>query len=302
MAKSKRNRPVKGKPRTRARVRAPPTMTPYQRILVDPCNAELTRPYSGEMGIVQRFVYDGTLNTDVATRTCGYMILQPQRPSQAKIALNASVDAAAIAYDGFAPGYSFVSANGAKLRCHAACVQLFASGASFSNLTGEWAVGVLSCDTLPQGASVSADLLFQLSNQRGVLTKEGVEVKWQPGNLDHTYNTVSEALTADNNLIFVAYRGFPAGVGLSYRYTSVLEWTPKVGVGIPGTAAVTAGVNHTAQVAALSSRSAGWWHKPAHDVLEDLGLTARYVARQGMAMAARAATSKLNSVFGAMMI
>lgn len=293
---------MKGKARTRARVRAPPTISPYQRILMDPCNAELTRPYSGEMGIVQRFVYDGTLNNDVGTRTCGYLILQPQRPSQVKIALNASQDSAPLAYDGLAPGYTFLATNGAKLRCHAACAQLFASGASFSNLTGEWAVGVLSCDTLSQGQNVSTDLLFQLSNQRGVLTKEGVEVKWQPGNLDHTYNSLSEGLAADNNLIFIAYRGFPAGASLSYRYTSVLEWTPKVGIGIPSTAAITAGTNHAAQVAALSARSPGWWHKPAHDILEDLGMTPRYVARQGLTAVARVATHRLNSAFGALML
>lgn len=300
MAKSKRIKPVKGARRTRARV-GRTMLTPYQKILIDPCNAELTRPYSGELGIVQRFVYDGTINTG-GILTCGYLILQPQRPGQAKLAFNASVDAAPVAYDGYAPGYSFVTANGAKCRALAACVQLFASGASFSNLTGEWAIGVLSADTIIQGQSVSVDNLFQLSNQRGTLSKEPVEAKWQPGVLDHTYNTVSEGMGADNNLVFIAYRGAPAGVQLSYRYTAVLEWTPKAGVGIPSTAAIAPGVNHVAEVSALSRAAPGWWHKTTEAIMADMGLAARYVARQGLSLAAGAATNRLNQTFGALML
>lgn len=277
-------------------------LTPYQKILIDPCHAELTRPYSGEMGIVQRFVYDGTINVDNPDRTCGFLLFQPQRPSSAQFSWGSSSAATAIAYGGNAPGYTFLLANAAKLRCHAACAQLFAAGASFSNLTGEWAVGVLSGDTLQQGASISVDGLFQLSNQRGTLTKEGVEVKWQPGTLDHTYNSVNEGMQADNNLVFVAYRGFPAGVPMSYRYTSVLEWTPKVGVGIPSTAAISPGVAHTEQVAALSTFSPDWWTAPAHAIMQDVGQAARYVARQGLTAAARVATSRLNATFGALLV
>jgi hypothetical protein len=271
-------------------------------LVMDPCNAAPTRAYAGEEGIVQRFVYDGTINNSVATRTSGCLILAPQRPAQVKSDADTSSATFPVLYDGNAPGYSFLTTNGAKLRALAACIQVYAAGAAFSTITGEWAAGVVSCDTLAQGSTISVDTLFQISSVRGVINKEGFEVKWQPGTLDNTYTTTSGTVDGDNNVVFVAYRGYPAGVGLTFRYTTVLEWTPKIGIGIPTTAVTTSGVNHEQQLAALSRVAPGWWHKTASDILEDMSRAGRYVARQGLAAASQVAVSRINQTFGALMV
>lgn len=273
----------------------------YARILTDPCSAPLSAGvYQGEQGMVSRFVNDSVVNT-TAGFTSGCFIYHPGSGLVHASGGATGGTATTLAYStSFTPGFATTGAVAAKQRALAAAITFFASGASMTNCTGELAAGVCSMDTLANGASITFDQLFQLASIRGPIERRAIDVKWYPNTLDDKYSTANVLTgldTSDTNVVFIAYRGYPAAIGLSVRLTGVVEWTPKINVGTAVSNNVNpAPVDHHAVVAAVSAKHPSWWHNIVAGVTSDAEQVVRYVARAGLSKLGQKAATALLTV------
>lgn len=259
----------------RNRTRVLPTFRDHARylsLLNDPCHADtdLSALYPGERGIIQRFLRDGTINyTAGGTSTAGFLFYHPASGTLCVSYQADSTSTQAISLSSYvtssagvaAPGYGYLTSNADKCRAVAACIQVNASGLSITNLVGECSVGVVSMDTTFGTWSVND--VFTMLGAKANITREAMEVKWYPGTLDDRYNMIGNLTTvdtSDSNVVAFAWRGYPSNVYLSVRLTAVLEWTPKLGVGIPASNQVREVVPHNQLIAQLQNAKPNWFH------------------------------------------
>lgn len=303
MAKTKKNN---GKSKGARRAKAPriPRGLPsthhadYARLLTDPCSAPLPKGvYTGEQGMISRFVSDTVVNTP-AGFTSGCFIYHPASGMvHASGGANGGTSTTLAYGTSFTPGFATTNAVAAKQRALAAVITAFASGASMTNCTGEIAAGVCSLDTLANGLSITFDQLFQLASIRGPIERRSIDIKWYPNTLDDKYstsNTLTGVDASDTNVVFFAYRGYPAAIGLSVRLTGVIEWTPKINIGTAVSNNVNPSpVNHHAVVAAVSAKHPSWWHNVVQGITSDAEQVVRYVARAGMSRLGQSAATAL---------
>lgn len=301
--------------RRRARRSADPAITngvaKYAALLQDPCNSniDLEERYRGEQGFVQRFVSDGTINT-TAGHTAGFVLFHPNSDTVVSFSAPASNTTLAISLPTYAlaggipgPGQSYLTSAADKIRAYAACIQAYPSAVSITNLTGEYAVGVISMSAT--FGTWSTDSFFTMLSGRGAMTKSRTECKWYPGSLDDRYSGFNANLTidpTDTNVIVLAYRGYPAAAALSIRLTTVLEWTPRVALGISPTQTTSKPLPHDHVVATLHAHKPTWLHNLGEafgsaastflgGVAHDAAKVGRYLAQRGMA----AGVSRLES-------
>lgn len=232
-------------------------MTPFQQLLLDPCNGPIGSPYGGQVGNITRFDVDITVNT-TAGFTSGYIFWCPGALT-IQSAGGASSAAGQVNTGINGPGSAF-SANMAQLRCVAACATLIPSAASITTITGDVGAAVGSFNLTP-GGSYTPDNLMQLCNARGVLERKAVETKWFASTSDDAYNSPG-ALNGGNNYLLIVWRGYPAGVALNFRFTSVLEWLPSAGIGLPQASMprLVEPSSHLVQAAELHQNRPNWWN------------------------------------------
>lgn len=283
----------------------------YAQLLRDPCNANtaLAAYYPGEKGFVQRFISDISINT-TAGHTSGLILFHPNSNGLFTVTAASSASASPINLGsyilGLSPGQGFLSGAASKTRALAACTQCFPSAVSVTNMTGEYAMGIISMSNT--FGTVSVDNFFNILSNRGNMTKEKAECKWFPGAMDDRYvpwNTNTNIDTSDTNVIAVAYRGYPAGAALSVRLTNVIEWTPNTSVGLSATNQVSAGVNHNNVVAAMQRQNPHWYHNLSHEasnliggLAHDAGKVVRYGARRALSYGVASLERSLGSAMG----
>lgn len=302
MAKDKRSKKVKVKRKGKKVVmRMGPTR--YQSLLLDPCNGPLHSPYAGPAGFVQRFSLDTARNTGAGS-TAGFLIFAPSR-EVFNTGDSTSSNAAGTAGLVNGLGQSYLNTLAADVRTVAACVTIIPSAVSANNVTGEIGVAVMPYGKFNGVASFVPDNLIQLCPSRGIISKRTYDVKWFAGTNDHEYGnqvTAGGVIPAagnagsGDNCILVVWRGFPATTPLNFRLTSVLEWTPTLGLGVTTPAQAKAPEDHQAQAAALSDVHSSWWSGVAsgvggaasefvQGVASDVGKVGRYLTRKGLASA-----------------
>jgi hypothetical protein len=162
-------------------------------------------------------------------------------------------------------------------------------------MTGEIGMAVVTASQLSTLNSYTVDGVFQLTNIRKVLKKTEYETKWFPGGLDHTYapviNSGGDAGTAtlsdpsDQNAILVAYRGYPAGVPLSFRLTNIVEWTPSAGIGLSVTSAPSIGLPVKEIAAATHAAEPSSWHTHSKEIKHSLGEAGNTLLNAGIKVA-----------------
>ncbi|APG76276.1 hypothetical protein 3 [Changjiang tombus-like virus 11] len=277
-------------------------MTPFQALLADPCNGPVHSAYGGEAGITQRFVTDFTLNTG-AGNTSGYLVFCPAANVRVQYEATAST-IAGFPVVGLGPGATFLATNASKGRSAAACVTVIPAATSYNNLTGELAAANIGYNTLSTLTSTSVDGVFQLCNSRTVMAKQAYDFKWFPQELDATYAPSASGTgsfnlpdPSDHNAIVVAWRGYPAGVALSFRVTTVLEWTPVSNIGIATTTMPRAPVDHLREASALHTHNPHWWTNMYRDVgshmVDQVGKGLKYLGSVGVQQGVRYATQNL---------
>lgn len=283
----------------------------YARLLKDPCNAStaLEAYYPGEKGFVQRFIADIVTNT-TAGHTSGVILFHPNSDGLVTVSAAASSGTFVLNAGSYtlsaSPGQAFLTGAANKTRSLAACVQCFPSAVSVTNMTGEYAMGVISMSS--SFGTLSTDNFFNILSNRGNMTKEKAECKWYPGALDDRYsqwNVISAVDTSDTNVIAIAYRGYPAGAALSIRLTNVLEWTPNTSAGLTATNQVSTGVNHNNVVAAMQKQNPHWYHNLTHEasnlvggLAHDAGRVVRYGARRALSYGVANLERSLGSAMG----
>lgn len=304
MAKQK---PTKNKRRRTRRVRQR-SMTnespeaAFAELLANPCDAIPRSFYPGETGIVNRFVQDFTIN-GIATHTSGIIVYNPGG-GQVQTSSGPSSNVAQTPTSNPGPGGNFIGSTANKIRALAGCVTIIPSAVSMTNMTGEIAVGIVSADSIVNIATVP-NAAFSLCQKRAVLSKTQYDIKWFPGALDHTYNTVSNTGTSldqnfsDSNSILVVYRGYPPGVELSVRVTGVLEWTPRTAYtssGLTSSSASNMPVDVGKVVGTMAHVAPNWWHNLGTELARDAGMAAKYVGRQLLGVGATNFLSYANRV------
>lgn len=271
--------------------------------LIDPCNAIPMSPYWGERGLVQRFVQDATYNV-AGGHTCGFVVFTPGSNSVAvNTTLSPSTPIAPLFFTG--PGSPFVGASASKIRSCGACITTVPSAVSVTNMTGELGMAIITANTLSTLGTYSVDGVFQLTNVRKILQKTEFETKWFPGELDHTYapvfntgpNTGTASLSdpSDQNSILVAYRGYPPGAALSFRFTNIIEWTPVSSIGLSVTSASSVGAPYKAIAAKTHQADPSWWHTHSKDVKMHLGNAGAKLLNAGIDAAARYAVEAMEA-------
>lgn len=282
--------------RKRANNGRPTVPAAYKHVvnqLIDPCGAMPFSPYQGERGVVQRFVQDATYATP--GHTCGYVVFSPAANSTVVFsAVNPGTPGSPAFFVG--PGAPYLTSSASKIRSCGACVTTMPSAVSITNMTGELGMAIVTTSQLSTLGTYTVDGVFQLTNIRKVLRKNEFETKWFPGSLDHTYapvltsggaaGTASLSDPSDQNAILVAWRGYPAGVGLSFRYTNILEWTPTPGLGVSVTSAPSAGLPVAAIAAATHKAEPSWWHTHSKEIKQALGDAGAKLLASGIQAAA----------------
>jgi len=239
-------------------------LSPYQAQLVDPCAAEPFSPYGGESGIVQRFVGDFTAGG--ATFTAGVFVYYAPLNVYGTISVTAS-NVAGVLNTAPAVGTNLLGFSARKKRTCAACLELIPASLSYTNITGEIAMGVVDLSTLTGGSSYTPDGVFTLLNERAVLARQDYEVRWYPGDADDQYSLAAAGNTgifqsytgSNQNALVIAWRGIPVSTTLNFRATEIAEWTPNPALGLAVTSAPRLPVDFRQQAAALSLAHPSWW-------------------------------------------
>lgn len=261
----------------------------YARLLHNPDNGDhMFDVYDGERGETQKFVSTITLNT-TAGHTAGFLALCGATGNGVwQTGANSSTALTFALLNSSCPGQTFLNANASKTRCKALKLEMIPSAASFQTLTGEAAAGCTTTASFLSGTT-SVDHLFDISKAYGPLRREVVSSRWMPSGLDHTYAPYNTVPSEDHNFVFIAYRGWPAGVQLSIRISYVVEYTVKNTIGIPPTGLNSIPLGHTQVISAMQVHDPHWHHSILDEVkragvgiTKDIGMFARHAARNGM--------------------
>lgn len=277
----------------------------YARLLHNPDNGDHAFDvYDGERGETQKFVGSLTLNT-ISTQTCGVVFMFGATGNAYSGASANSVTALSQSLTNVGvPGGTFLNANAFKSRCKALKLELIPAAASFSNLTGEVAAGVTTINSFVNGTTTVNDY-FDIAKAYGPLRRETVSSRWIPSGLDHTYANYNTVPSEDHNGVFIAYRGWPAGIPITVRITYVVEYTVRTNIGIPPTGAVSIPLGHAQVIGALQTHDPHWHHSILDEVkragvgiAHDVGMFGRGMAREGMMRIAGSFVKKMPLLLG----
>lgn len=263
----------------------------YAKLLLAPDSCDLPQSgvYDGELGMFHRFVSTITLNG--AGDTCGYLAFCPSTGNgfHASAATAGATVTAATTNVGF-PGALFLTSNAGKSRGISAKLELIPSAASMTNITGDAAAGVTTSASFSAAVvPLTVNRLFDLAKAYGPIKRETVRSSWFPSGLDHTYNTYNVGITEDHNIVYIAYRGWPAGVPMQVRITYVVEFTINPNIGMPPTGRVSVPVGHNQVVAQLQNSDPHWHHSildefkgAGRNIAKDIGSFAQGMLRNAM--------------------
>lgn len=262
----------------------------YANMLANPDAGTIPQDgiYDGELGMFHRFVSTVTLN-GTAGHTSGYLAFCPATGSGVYQSTAGSTVPYAVSFTTTGlPGAAFLSTNAFKTRAISCKIELIPSTASITNITGEAACGITTVGNFV-GATTTADHLFDIAKAYGPLKREVVRSGWFPASLDHCYSVYNGPVTEDVNMTYIAYRGWPAGVPISFRISYVVEFTVKNTLGIPPTGRVSKPVGHHSVVSAMLDSDPHCFHSILDEfkvagkgMAKDLGGFARGMLRNGL--------------------
>lgn len=244
----------KGKPRSFAASNMSVVAHNHWRMLRDPCHATLSESaYAGRAGITARFVTINTYSAGTDTAFLGQYA--PAALSASVLTAATSATTVAASYESMA-GSAFVDANAECFRVIGLCIGIEYIGTEL-NRSGAIYGGILPSSTIPSGIPVTIDLVKTLLASETRTPDSGtLEVLWFPGIDDCNYHKRIDYTQYDDshNTVFVCAENLPAGVQLKIRQTVIVEWLPKVSLGMSMPPPV-AGTNPPAFYEALHARA-----------------------------------------------
>lgn len=215
----------------------------HAMLLADPCSAPLAHPVypgtdSGYLIRVESFATLGNGPTDTAHIvhwTPGY---PNGSGTQLLSAGGASSGATGVvaSFGSLSPGIQFLGGPSVvAARCVAACLQVSFPGTEL-NRSGRIHYGLTNGGTIDLTDSVTADGVAGTLAHFARTPADMVEIYWKPSVDDTNFcdpAALGSAVIKDKRTsITVAAAGLPAGSGLTYKFTAVYEWQPKVAQGI----------------------------------------------------------------------
>lgn len=286
-----------GRPRRQRRAPAKVPVDPKEaqlvQLLADPCNADYVNGsvYAGESGIVSRFAVDSNIGAGVG-ETSGVIAFHPNDNTVCIITATSpgttfTINAGSFIYNQV-PGQTFLLGSAAKMRALAACITALPNS-TVLEAKGDIAVGNVSLSSL-YGTTASVNSIFSLLNVKGPVVRKNYEAKFVPGLMDSRYSSLvvggnpsnSGTDDSDTNCIVLAWRSLAPASGISYRLTSVVEWTPKQGAGLTTSSNTEAGLDVNKVVAAMHNAKPNWWHNLMDGVGMDLGGAAKALTQRAV--------------------
>jgi len=251
-AQQSRTRKPKNQPSRRQTVARPgmgldPSAAAYAKLLMHPCDSNLTHPtYGGsEGGYLIRsegFTTVGSGTTD----TSGFIQWTPgmMGPNNTEFLFGTGsssgtsmlATAAAVA-----PGKAFLTATASVVRCVAACVKVSYPGAELDR-SGRFHFGGASGSLVDSGQTVTVDGMAGTLEHYTRTPAGEIEIVWKPNAADQMFtdpNIANGSIEKDRKAAIVcAFTGLKAAQGINVRMTAVYEWQPQVGQGVavPNTA------------------------------------------------------------------
>lgn len=207
--------------------------TNHWRMLRDPCHASLAESaYAGRSGITSRFVnintYTGTSNTAF------FSSYAPCPLSRATVLAADATTAITPVFSSDMPGAAFITANADCYRIIGCCLGIEYIGTEL-NRSGAVYGGVLPTSVISGGAATTIDTVkVLLGAESRTPDAKTLEILWFPGTDDTHYNKRTDAGNFDdthNSIVFCA-ENLPSGVQLKIRQTVIIEWLPKIGLGM----------------------------------------------------------------------
>lgn len=201
------------------------------RMLVDPCNSPLgPNAYRGQDGITQRFgLYD---NVTSATDTAYVFAYYPAYNRIYRITALTGTTSFTPNYATAGPGQTFLYANSMCQRPVAACVSLQYTGTEL-NRSGQISYGMVKSSVF--AAATTANALTSILPVTHRVPDGPVEVRWEPSPTEEEYvgtGTVTPEAGPDRNIMLIVITGLSAGVDVSLKLTSIIEWQPLLNVGL----------------------------------------------------------------------
>lgn len=254
--------------RRKAQKRMAQAVDPIVGLLLDPCNGDTSTPfYNGEGGYSQRFVKTFTVTTGATDTALTTAFFPGANLWSAGTATNDTTNFTNQFSKASSPGATFLAANASKIRCKAACVEMWSNQAPL-NITGTMGFGIVPATSYQSGSAQNAAQLGSTVQNQVKLTADIIECLWFPGNLDSTYVIGTAAATdmpndsEDRNAIVFVGTGLPVSTSYTFRVTWVAEWTPRVGLEVSVPLAGNGNTQHVSNVVnALNTKHSGWYAK-----------------------------------------
>lgn len=227
----------------------------HWRMVSDPCGAPLAESaYPGRSGITSRFT--GVFTYAGGTETAFLANYNFAALAAAINPLLASTTSVTQSYNVVLPGQTFLNANAAAFRTIGACVSIQYVGTEL-NRAGTIYGGVLTANSIPAGIATTVDACkVLLPNETRTPGERILDLKWFPGyaEMEYDVSSGSDNFNNDHNALCVAAAGMTAGLGLVIRVTTIVEWLPKLTLGMSMPSPV-AGTNPPAFYEALHEQA-----------------------------------------------
>lgn len=243
-----------------------PAGVAHAAMLYDPCGADLMpTTYPGDRGYINRFVLNNTLG-GLTGQTAVVMIMKPGNAVGTFHEVAGASTSITLSYGTTVPGNTFLNANAAKIRSAAYCVTA-RPVASATNVTGTIHFGIVNATALSQGLVTTPDQLIQLCSESVSASQAlmaPLELKWSPGGFDDRYTAIPQVTSdddSDRNCLLVVAIGLPAATGIQFRHTAIVEWSPKVNLGITNdaTSVKPSRCDKDCVLQALKRKDKEWW-------------------------------------------
>jgi len=237
------------------------------KMFLNPCGSELgPSVYPGDQGYMARFNsrFSGAFG---AGETCNVTVFKPGNNLTYNVSTATGATPIVVAYvDTQAPGATFLNTNATKVRSTGACL-IVQPIAAPNTATGVIYYGNVPASAVANGLNTTPDSLVNLCTQQVNVSQalmQPLEIKWSPGTFDDRYSPTTGITgddDSDRNVILVITTGLVAATGLNYRCTSIYEWAPVAGIGIPfdSTGVAPSKCNIQCILRNLKRKDANWW-------------------------------------------
>lgn len=210
----------------------------HLNMLVDPCNASLNQSaYAGRAGITNRFSAISSYTAGGDSSAIGLF-----SPAALTFSFNTAAGPGVTVTPVFnqaLAGNAFIAANSDAMRVIGFCLNISYLGTELDR-KGAIYGGNLPSSAIPAGSGVNVDTAKVLLTSEARTPDRELELRWFPGVQDAEYNkwTDPDVFKDTHNTLVLCMENLPAGLQVRIRHTVIVEWLPKLSIGMSMTSPV----------------------------------------------------------------